>query len=242
MIDISVQKQITNVIDPIVKCQDNFEAQTNSQYAAIAKEFAYLKQSLANPQPTPSQNLSHNPAPENTPLGNTSTHTTPGSVLPLWDIVEKAERTVGFQPISRVILTKSARVHNTDDAQYAMKLLILEYLKFEMKNSVTDICNIVKVFPPDKPNWNTLYVEFDTRATTQKVYSFTRLLRYKEHKVTMYVPHPYWNQFDHLGNIAYKCRQAPNIHKTIIKFGQRDMLNHLTRMSGMLSMSSTFPL
>ena len=53
MIDISVQKHITNVIDPIVKCQDNFEAQTNSQYAAIAKEFAYLKQSLANPQPTP---------------------------------------------------------------------------------------------------------------------------------------------------------------------------------------------
>ena len=108
MIDISVQKQITNVIDPIVKRQDNFEAQTNSQYAAIAKEFAYLKQSLANAEPTPSQNLSHNPAPENTPLGNTNTHTTPGSVLPLWDIVEKAERTVGFQPISRVILTKSA--------------------------------------------------------------------------------------------------------------------------------------
>ena len=41
--------------------------------------------------------------------------------------------------------------------------------------------------------------------------------------MTQYVPHPFWDQFDHLGNIAYKYRQPPNVHKTKIRFGQRDM-------------------
>ena len=104
-----------------------------------------------------------------------------------------------------------------------MKLLIIEYLKFEMKNNVTELSNILKVFPPAKPDWNTLYAEFDSHATTQTVYWYTRFLKDKEHKVTMYVPHNFWAQFDHLSNIAHKYRVPPSVHKTKIRFGQKDM-------------------
>lgn len=232
LIQTTVKTQIRDAIDPISKRQDELETKTSDQYNAMVSEFSNLKQSIDKSQPPQNQNLPSHPAPAANPLLNTvhqpPTHPrSPGPTttpyLPLWDITQTAERTVGFQPLVKGDIDDICRVHKTNDIQYAMKLLILEYLKFEMKNDVTKLSNIVKVFPPAKPIWNTLYVEFDTRASTQTVYWYTRFLRDKEHKVTMYVPHQYWAQFDHLGNIAHKYRQPPNVHKTRTKFGQRDM-------------------
>ena len=148
MIQTSVKKQITDAIDPIVKRQDDFETRTNSNYEAMAKEFAHLKKSLENPKPIQTQNQPDHSAdlgPQ--PTQPTPANPTPGSDLPLWDTVEKAERTVGFQPLYKSDVEEICRVHNLEDVQQGMKLLILEYLKFEMKNSVTELENILKVFP-----------------------------------------------------------------------------------------------
>ena len=81
----------------------------------------------------------------------------------------------------------------------------------------------MNVFPPVKCDWNPLYAEFDTLANAQLVYRYTRFLRHKDHRVTMYVPHTHFAQFEHLGHIAHKYCLPPNIHKTRIKFGNQDL-------------------
>ena len=228
----TVKTQISDAIAPISNRQDEFERKTTAQLNAMVAEFANLKQSLDQPKPPLNQGPSTSPVPPPNPLPNTLHQPPPqpkpprpttSSDQPLRDIINSAERTVGFQPLCKEDVDDICRVHDTNDVQYAMKILILEYLKFEMKNNVTELSNIMKVFPPDKPNWNTLYVEFDTRASTQTVYWYTRFFRDKEHKAIMYVPHQYWDQFEHLGNIAYEYRQPPNVHKTRTMFGHRDL-------------------
>ena len=146
--------------------------------------------------------------------------TEPSTML---DIIDTAERTIGFKPIHKSDLAEICRIHNINDEQEGMKLLIMEYLKFEMKNSVTLPENIVRVFPPSKPEWDTLYAEFDTTATTSTVYRYTRFLRDNHLKVFMYVPHMFYGQFNHLSNIAHKYRLPPSSHKTRIKFGRENM-------------------
>ena len=228
----TVKTQISDAIAPISKRQDELESTTTEQYNAIVLELANLKHSIDNSKPPLNKEPPALPAPPVSPLPNTvhqpptlpkSPRPATTSHQPLRNIIESAERTVGFQPIFKDDVDDICRVHGTTDIQYAMKLLILDYLKFEMKNNVTELSHIVKVFPPDKHNWNTLYVEFDTRATTNTVYWYTRFFRDKAHKAIMYVPHQYWDQFEHLGNIAYEYRQPPNVHKTRTKFGNRDM-------------------
>ena len=114
-------------------------------------------------------------------------------------------------------------MYNTNDTQYAMKLLVLDFLKFEMKNEVIKFTNILRVFPSSKSNWEILYAEFDTRASANTVYWYTKFFRNKKQRAIPYIPHPFFDQFDYLSNIAFKYRDPPNVHKTKIRFGQPDM-------------------
>ena len=242
MIKNNVKEEIKEAIEPISKRQEEFEIVTTKQYNDMAKELANINQCIAGFQPN--QNKNQNPptiapatyyppsttCPPGPPTHPPATPTLPRSRYPppsnepsLMSIIEIAERTVGFKPLHVSDIDEICRIHDTDDAQYAMKLLVIEYLRFEMKNHSTQLENIVKVFPPARPDWNPLYAEFDTRRTTSTVYRYTRFLRDEEHKVFPYIPHMFYDQFDHLSNIAHKYRMAPDIHKTKIKFGRSDM-------------------
>ena len=220
MVEKCVDTKIKEAVDPLSKRQADHEARTAEQFTVLNKAMDILQQTASRPP----QSTSHTPLPSNT--SSSTPHliqpqTTPG--LPLWDMIQTAERTIGFQPISRADVDDICRIHSISDIEHAMKLLILDYLKFEMKNEAIKIENIVRVFPPQKADWNILYAEFDTRTTTQTVYWYTKFLRDKQHKVMMYVPHPFYAQFDRLSNIAYKYRLPPNTHKTKIRFGQTNL-------------------
>ena len=104
-----------------------------------------------------------------------------------------------------------------------MKIAILDFLQHEMKNTSVQISNIVSVFPPAKADWNTLYAEFDSIATAQTVYRFSKYLRNDQHKINMYIPNMFYDQFNHLSHLAYKYRIAVEPHKTRIRFGNNNM-------------------
>ena len=239
MISDSVVSQMQSELEPLKKRQDDFESLTSKRFEDMASAFANLEQRVAaSTGPSTSHappSVSAPPAPPQ-PGPPSHTGTAPGSSLlpsPTQDqvtddhdvreIIEKAERTIGFQPLTKQDVEDMCRTHNTSDTDFAMKMLVIEYLTFEMKNQVTKAGNIVRVFPPAKENWNTLYAEFDTRTTAKTVFGFTRFLRNNDHRVNMYIPHMFYNQFQHLNSIAYKYRIPPSNHKTRINFGNTDM-------------------
>ena len=234
VIKASVRDEVRDALDPITKRQEAFEVSskerqeafevsTKEQFHDMAKEIADLKKIVANP------NRSEPPPPHYPPSTALHPSTDAGVSAPadittnLSDVIEKAERTVGFQPLYEEDVKEICRVHNITDTELAMKMLVLEYLKFEMKNTDTQLSNIVRVFHPVKNNWNTLYAEFDTRVTTRNVYGFTRFLRDSQHRVSKYIPHVFYDQFDHLSKLAYRYRLPPSNHKTRINFGTANM-------------------
>ena len=230
-----VVTQVKEDIEPMKKKQAEFEALTTKRYDDMAAAIENLQKTVAAPNSPTTYHRSDPPAPSRpSPAGQLSETASrpPYTPLPPYkvdhdhtvkDIIEKAERTVGFQPLFKEDVDDICRLHNTTDTELAMKLLVVEYLNMEMKNFTTGIENIVRVFPPAKPNWNTLYAEFDTRATTRTVFSFTRFMRNKDQRITNYIPHMFYNQFEHLSSIAFKYRVAPHNHKTRIHFGKPDM-------------------
>ena len=235
----TVKTQIEAALDPITKRQDESESRATEQYTELANAIAALQQAGAHaghagalagayPALAPTRVSHLPPAPPIMPNSFIETvqqqHQNPPSrsVPDIYDMIEKAERTVGFKPLKKSDVDEVCRVHNTNDTQYAMKILIMEYLHFEMKNKVMNISNIIRVFPSSKSNWNILYAEFDTRPCANTVYWYTKFLN-KGRRVMGYIPHPFFEQFDLLSDIAHKYRQPPNIHKTKIRFGQPDM-------------------
>ena len=226
-----VVTQLKEDLEPMKKKQAELEAVTKDMATAIKN----LQQTVAVSNPSPTYHRSVSPAPTRATRASQPSDATcqpANTPLPPFqvdhnqvvrDTIEKAERTVGFQPLTKEDVDEICRLHNTMDTELAMKLLVVEYLNMEMKNSITDITKIVRVFPPAKPNWNTLYAEFDTRLTTRTVFSFTRFMRNKDQRVTNYIPHMFYHQFDHLSSIAFKYRVAPHNHKTRIHFGKPDM-------------------
>ena len=226
-----VVTQLKEDLEPMKKKQAELEAVTKDMATAIKS----LQQTVAVSNPSPTYHRSVSPAPPRATRASQPSETTSqpaNTPLPPFqvdhnqvvrDTIEKAERTVGFQPLTKEDVDEICRLHNTMDTELAMKLLVVEYLNMEMKNSITDITKIVRVFPPAKPNWNTLYAEFDTRATTRTVYSFTRFMRNNDQRVTPYIPHMFYDQFEHLSSIAFKYRIAPHNNKTRIHFGKSDM-------------------
>ena len=249
----NVKSDIKNAVDPLIVRQDNLEAKTTKQYEDMTKQYqdmtkqyedmtkqiTHIKESMVHPEPQPIPNPLTLPsaAPtyaQSVVAGSHATTTSHRTIPPpapqpspsdgsFMGIIHKAERTIGFQPIYASDIDDICRIHSTNDTNEAMKLLVIEFLRFEMKNSVTKLENIVCVFPPAKPDWNTLYAEFDTKSAAQTVYHFTKYLRDRHHKVTMYVPHLFYDQFNHLSSLAYKYRLPPNVHKTRVKFGNKDM-------------------
>ena len=231
-----VVTQMKEDLEPMKRRQADFEELSTKRHSDMAEAIKRLEQTVAASNPPSTYHSSAPPPPSRTlgscPSSETTSQPAAKTPLPTFhgdhnhavrDIIEKAERTVGFQPLTKEDVDEMCRTHNTMDTELAMKLLVVEYLKMEMKNSTTDITNIVRVFPPAKPNWNTLYAEFDTRLTTRTVFSFTRFMRNKDQRVTNYIPHMFYHQFDHLSSIAFKYRVAPHNHKTRIHFGKPDM-------------------
>ena len=232
IIKTNVREEIHEIVEPLTKRQEAFETSTKQQFNDFRQDLAELKKVFADsvvPVHTPTSTQPTPPGPTSSTSLTHASHppcqVIPGTPHPpnIRQVIEKAERTVGFQPLYKEDVDEICRVHSIDDTELAMKLLVLEYLKFEMKNTDTQLVNIVRVFPPNKSDWNTLYAEFDTRTTTRNVYGFTRFLRDGRQKLTKYIPQIFYDQFDHLSNLAYKYRLPPSNCKTRINFGTNSM-------------------
>ena len=116
IVEHKVHNQISVAIDPIIKRQDDLEAKSVEQYDTMSKQIAAIQESLANPKPNSNSGSSVPLAPTipsvlyRPPMVRTGATQKPGSeqtpTTPqqsadhvLFPMIQKAERTVGFQPL-----------------------------------------------------------------------------------------------------------------------------------------------
>ena len=78
------------------------------------------------------------------------------------DICEKARRIIGLTPIEPRMLDIQVKSYGAKNMEEAMLLEVKSYLKCEMKVKPTELekLDIVRIFPPAKESWYTLYAEF----------------------------------------------------------------------------------
>ena len=145
------------------------------------------------------------------------------------DICRKARRIIGFTPIEPRMIEIQKSAYGAKDTEEAMLMEIKSYLKCEMKVKPSDIdkLDIVKIFPPAREEWNTLYVEFGSESEVDNLFKYTRVMCKADHRLVRWIPKEMYDRFRALESISYTMREnmkAKGIKlKTRVKIGRNDL-------------------
>ena len=145
------------------------------------------------------------------------------------EICSRARRIIGLTPIEPRMLEIQRESYGARDINEAMLMEIRSYLKCEMKVKPSDIekIDIVRIFPPAKEDWDTLYVEFGSEFEVDKLFRYTRVINKADHRLVRWIPKELYERFRALDSFAYKLRvdmrsQGEKL-KTRIKVGRDDL-------------------
>ena len=145
------------------------------------------------------------------------------------EICSKARRIVGFTPIEPRMLDIQMNSYGARDIEEAMLQEIKSYWKCEMKVKPSDIekINIVRIFPPAKDDWDTLYIEFENEIEVDKMFRYTRVMCKPDHRLVRYIPKELYERFRSLDFITYTRREDMKAKglklKTRVKIGRKDL-------------------
>ena len=145
------------------------------------------------------------------------------------EICSRARRIIGFTPIEPRMLDIQRESYGARDTEEAMMMEIKSYLKCEMKVKPSDIekIDIVKIFPPAKEDWDTLYVEFGSEFEVDKLFKYTRVINKADHRLVRWIPKELYERFRALDSFAYRLRMDIKSQggklKTRIKVGRDDL-------------------
>ena len=139
-------------------------------------------------------------------------------------LFKKSNLTLGISPISQEFLEAEVqkRVDETgkdreDIKKNAMKDAVKEFLTMEMKvkEEHFEKLDIVRIFAPQKTNWNTVYLELETEEQVDWIMSHTRWIPAGEKgqvqtKVTKYIPRQLYSRWNALQGRAFSIRKESN--------------------------------
>ena len=133
-------------------------------------------------------------------------------------------RVVGFTPIEPRMLDIQMQSYGAKNLEEAMLFEIKSYLKCEMKVRPSDIekLDIVRIFHPAKENWNVLYVEFGNEYQVDKLFTYTRGMVKKDHRVVRWFPKQMYDRYRAVESMAYEIRKNLK-QKTRVKIGRNDL-------------------
>jgi hypothetical protein len=140
------------------------------------------------------------------------------------EICGAGRRVVGFTPIEPRMLELQIQSYGARNQDEAMLMEIKSYLKCEMKVEPSEIekLDIVRIFHPAKDNWNVLYVEFGNEYQVDKLFSYTRRMVKRDHRVVRWYPKQIYDRYRAVESIAYEIRKKLG-HKTRVKIGRNDI-------------------
>ena len=95
--------------------------------------------------------------------------------------------------------------------------------------------NFVRIFPPNKEDWNTLYVEFGSEHEVNMIYKHTRVMVKQDHNVVRWYHKELFERFQALDSISYSMREEMKQKgirlRTRVTVGKND-LEFSTKMPG----------
>lgn len=141
------------------------------------------------------------------------------------NLCASARRVIGFSPIEPRMLDIQVESYGAKDIEEAKWMEVKSYLKCEMKllPSVINRLNIVRIFPPAKQDWNVLYVEFASDHDVDTIFSYTKNMIKKDHRVIRWIPKQMYERYRAVEGLAYKLRQEQGL-KTRVKIGVTDLV------------------
>ena len=93
----------------------------------------------------------------------------------------------------------------------------------KVKPSVIEQLDIVKVFHPAKDDWNTLYLELGHELEVDLLYTHTKNIIKKDHRVFPYIPKEIYRRYRGAETFLYSIRQKDRV-RTKVKLGVDDLL------------------
>ena len=154
---------------------------------------------------------------------------TNGDYRRVLDICSKARRIIGFTPIEPRMLDMQMKSYGAKTMEEAMLMEVQSYLKCEMKVRPSEVekLEIVRIFPPAKENWDTLYVEFGNEYEVDKIFRHTRVMVKDDHKVVRWFPKEIFERFQSLDFISFNMREESKKKgvklRTRVRVGKDDL-------------------
>jgi hypothetical protein len=141
------------------------------------------------------------------------------------DLCAAARKVIGFSPIGSRMLELQMNSYGARDMEEAKLMEVRSYLKCEMKMlpSAIDNLDIIRIFPPAKQEWNVLYVEFGSENQVDTIFSYTKNMVKKDHRVIRWIPKQMYDRYRAVEGLAYRLRQEEGL-KTRVKLGRTDLV------------------
>jgi hypothetical protein len=139
-------------------------------------------------------------------------------------ILEKARRTVGFDPIYKAdvdrMYLENCRFGKAKNEEEAKWMSVKEFMMCDMKLTREEVDEMehVRVFTPRRENACTVYVEFKERKDVLAIYSRTRGMR-RRSNITNHIPPEYYAQYTAMENKCYKWRKEKGV-RTKVRIGE----------------------
>ena len=247
-----IKKEIQEAVEPLKSRQDKIEKETDDTNAKInkmAEEMSEIKVQLSKmTEKTPdswADKLSKGGAAKNDlPAGWKARNVTCQEVDNKEEAIKKVFREtrkiIGMKPIDKAHVEQTMRRNKEEDEgldkdqrwKKAMNQTVKQFLKYEMKMKQEDMdsLEIVKIFPPAKDNWNTLYVELDSLDMVNFVMSFTQYMRGGDQRenrpsIEKYIPKELFNRYSAIEKVAFEIRQHSNFKiATNVSFWESDFV------------------
>ena len=239
MISIGVQREVNSVMKPLEERLGKHEKanmEMSRQFITIKEELEALKK-VMNRQEFP-------PLPEHGEHGGARSGqvVTPPRLLDMArthrsseeysgaaegeikQMCADARRVIGLTPISPRMLELQVNSYGARDKEEAMLMEVKSFLKCEMKVRPSEIekLDIVRVFHPARDDWNVLYIELGSEYQVDSLFSYTRVMEKKDHRVIRWIPRKmYQSEPLILQTVAYNMRKNDSV-KTRVKIGQCD--------------------
>ena len=171
-------------------------------------------------------------------------------------LFKRSNLTLGLSPISQEFVNKEVnkQVEETGDDREAVKAKVMlesvkEFLVMEMKvkKEHFEKLDIVRIFAPQKSDWNMLYVELESEEQVKWVMSHAKWIPEVEQgklqtKVLKYVPKQLYKRWNALQGKAFMIRKESNwTVQTKIGHGESDFFLQ-TRQKGERTWSSDMSL
>ena len=231
LITIGVKKELSSVLRPLeerLEEQEKVNTDMARQFNTLKAEFEALKDRQEFP-PLPEHRGQgcDGGGPSDTPKHETARR--PIMVCleadegEIKQMCADARRVIGLTPIEPRMLEIQMRSYGARDKQEAMLMEVKSFLKCEMKvePSKIDKLDIVRVFHPAKDDWNVLYIELGNEYQVDSLFSYTRVMEKKDHRVIRWIPRRMYQRFSALQSVAYNMRKNEGV-KTRVKIGEID--------------------